>query len=103
MPEPASATLSQSQRFAGPGDELARAFFTADDLALAPEEYIARHAHEWGCFSFHEYGYDDASLGAWVKRVGELLFADGEVERCRSQYLTPDELAAVRAREAEDF
>lgn len=103
MPEQAPTALPRSQRFGGPGDDIARSFFTDNDLALAPEEYVARHAHEWGSFSFHEYRYDNAPLGAWVKRVGELLFADGEVERCRLQYLTPNELAAVRAYEAEDF
>ena len=103
MNEHAPTAMPKSERFAGPGDEVARRFFTAEDLALSPEEYVARNAQEWGCFSFHEYPYQDAALGRWVKGVGELLFADGEVERCRRQYLTSDELAAVRARQAEDF
>ncbi len=94
---------SGQNRAAEPGDEIARTMFSPDELGLSPDEYVARHAQEWGCFSFHEFRYADDALGAWVRRVGELLFADGEVERCRLQFLTPGELAAIRAREAEAF
>lgn len=85
------------------GDWIAGQFFGPDALALSPEEYVARNAHNWGGFSFHEYSYRDPALGAWVKRVGELMFTHGEQERCRLQHLTPEELAEVRARQAEDF
>lgn len=85
------------------GDEIALAFFTPDDLALSPEEYAARRAHDWGCFALHLYSFRDPVLGAWVKRFGELFSIDGEIERLRQQYLTPVELAAVRAREQEPW
>ena len=68
-----------------------------------PEEYAARFAHLWGCFSLHEYRYHDTALGAWVRRLGEIFFTDGEVERCRQHFLTPGELARVQEEEAQGF
>jgi len=85
------------------GDWIVLQFFSPADLQQSPEEYAARHAHEWGCFSFHEYRYQDPALGAWVRRLGEILFTEGEVERCRQRFLTPPELTEVRRREAEEF
>jgi hypothetical protein len=90
-------------RFDYEGESILRQFFSPDDLRLHPEEYVARHSHEWGCFSFHFYRYGDVELGNWIRSVGELLFKDGEVERCRMLYLTPTELAEVRCRESEGF
>ncbi len=98
-----TSSEARAERDRHEGDWIAGQFFTPSDLVLSPEEYVARNAHEWGCFSLHEYSYRDPVLGAWVKRVGELLFTDGGVERCRLQFLTPDELAVVRARGAEAF
>ena len=77
--------------------------FSAADLALSPEEYAARQAHNWGCFSFHLYRYRDAVLGAWIRRLGEIIFSEDEIERCRQRYLTPEELTDVRRRAAEEF
>jgi hypothetical protein len=68
---------------------------------MSPEEYAARHAQSWGCFSLHQYHYRDAALGAWVRRLGEILSNADELEQCRQRFLTPDELAAVRKQEAE--
>ena len=90
-------------RFDEDGGWIARQFFTPDDLRLPPEEYVARHAHEWGCFSFHLYRYDDAELGAWVRRVGELLSAEGEVDRCRQRFLNANEFADVLRQVAAGF
>lgn len=99
-PTPADET---NGRFDHEGDWIARQMFSEADLRLSPEEYAARHAHEWGCFSYHLYRYRDPVLGEWVRRLGEILFTDGEVERCRRLYLTPEELEAVRQHEAEGF
>jgi hypothetical protein len=82
---------------------MARQFFGAKELSLAPEEYAARHGQEWGCFSFHCYRYRDAALGHWIRRVAEILFDQAELERWRERLLTPQELAEVRRREAERF
>ncbi len=57
-------------RFDQEGDWLARQFLSAEDLKMSPEEYAARRAHLWGCFSLHLYRYQDAALGAWVRRFG---------------------------------
>src|SRR5215207_3291295 len=84
------------------GDWIARQFFSPADLRLEPEEYVARHAHEWLLFSYHRYRYRDPKLGEWVRRVGELLFDPGAVEACRGRFLSPEEIAVVRQREAEE-
>ncbi|MBX9585157.1 MAG: hypothetical protein K2X87_33030 [Gemmataceae bacterium] len=99
----ADAPAAADDRFDQEGDWIARQFLSDADLRLTPEEYVARHAHEWGCFSYHLYPYRDPVLGTWVRRVGELLSTDGEVERCRAEFLTPAELAEVRRQEAEGF
>ncbi len=94
---------SPDRRFDREGDWDAQQFFTPDDLRMSPEEYAARHAHEWGCFSLHLYRYRDPVLGAWVRRLGEIIFSDEELDRCRQQYLTPEELAKVLKEEEEGF
>jgi hypothetical protein len=85
------------------GDWIVHQAFSTADLAMSAEEYAARHAHLWGCFSLDQYRYRDPVLGAWIRRLGEILFSDGEVERCRQRFLTPEELATVRREEAEDY
>ena len=66
---------SSDSRFNEEGDWIAQQFFSPEDLRMSPEEYVARHAHAVGCFSFHFYRYHDLALGAWVRRVGELNFS----------------------------
>jgi len=88
-------------RFEQKGDEIARNVFSTSELALSPEEYAARNAHRWGCFSLHLYEYDDAALGVWVKKLGEIMFSEAELDECRHEFLTPAHLAAVESSEAE--
>lgn len=85
------------------GDWIVRQFIAPADLQREPEEYVARHAHSLGAFSFHFYRFRDPGLGAWVRRVGELLASEEEVERCRERFLSPDELAVARRRDTEDL
>lgn len=85
------------------GDWIARQFLSAGDLRVSPEEYAARHAHRWGCFSLHNYRYADPILGAWVHRLGDILSSEEEIERCRRRFLTAEELAAVVSEETEGF
>lgn len=85
----------------GEGDWLARQFFSGDDLRISPEEYAARHAHHFGCFSLHRYRYADPILGAWIRRLGEILTSTEEVESCRRRFLTTEEIAAIQREEAE--
>jgi hypothetical protein len=84
------ATSTTGGRFDEEGDWIVRQFFSPADLQLEPEEYVARHAHFLGTFSFHFYRFRDPGLGAWVRRVGELLASEEEVERCRERFLSPD-------------
>jgi hypothetical protein len=92
----ANPTSAMDKRFDEEGDWIARQFFSPADLQMSPEEYAARHGHLLACFALHRYQYRDPSLGAWVQRLGEILFTDGELERCRVRFLTPQELAEVR-------
>lgn len=85
------------------GDWMARQFFSSEDLQTSPEEYAARHAHEWGSFSLHLHRYEDPELGAWVRRLGEILFSREEVERCRQRFLNAAEQAEIKSQEAEGF
>jgi len=96
-----NAPTSSESRFNEEGDWIAHQFFSAMDLQMPPEEYAARHAHLLGCFSFHLYRYRDPALGAWVRRLGEILSTEGEVERCQQRFLTAEELATVRKQEAD--
>jgi hypothetical protein len=90
-------------RFDQEGDGIARQFFSPADLQMPPEEYAARRAHHWACFALDRYRYQDPTLGAWVRRLGEIFSSEGELERCRRRYLSPEELAEVRREEAEAF
>ena len=95
-----NAPAVNNDRFNEEGDWIAHQFFSPLDFQLSPEEYVARHAHSLGCFSFHFYRYRDPGLGAWVRRVGEIMSADGEIERCQEKFLSADELMSVRQQHA---
>lgn len=100
----ADNSVQQSENQTGTtGDWIVQQFFSQADLQMSPEEYAARHAHEWGCFSYDHYSFRDPALGAWVRRFQEILEKEGEVERCRQKYLTTEELEAVRDREPPEW
>ena len=92
-----------SDRTPEEGDWIARQFFSPADLQMSPEEYAARHAHLWGCFSLHLHAYKDARLGAWVRRLGEILSSAEELEQCRQRFLSAADLAEIRKQETEEF
>ena len=94
---------STSNRFNEEGDWIAQQFFSPADLRLSPEEYAAQHAHLMACFSLHFFRYRDPILGAWVRRLGEILSIPGEVERCQQRFLTSEELGSVRKQQDEGF
>jgi len=83
--------------FGEEGDWIVRQFFSPADLELTPEEYAARHAHVWGCFSLHRYRFQDPQLGGWVRRLGEILLSDSDLEQCRQRFLTPSERAQAQS------
>jgi hypothetical protein len=73
---------------------------------MSPEEYAARHAHQWYCFSMDDYRYADARIERWIHRLGDILFQrDGapSVRELREQYLTKEEREIVEAKEREEF
>ena len=98
-----SLSTISSSRFDEEGDWIVRQFVTPDDLRLEPEEYVARHAHSIGSFSFHLYRFSDPALESWVRRVGQLLASEKEVQRCQEQFLTPCEAETVRQQGCEDL
>ena len=97
------ASSTTGGRFDEEGDWVGRQFLSPADLQLEPEEYVARHAHALGAFSFHLCRFRDPGLGAWVRRVGELLASQEEVERCRERFLSPDELAVAQRQDTEEL
>ena len=63
-------------------------------LGLSADEYAARHAHQWGCFSLDEVRYADSNLDAWIQRLGDIFFRRNDaptLDELRNQYLTSDE------------
>ena len=90
-------------RFEMEGDWIVRQFIEPSELANDPEEYVARYAHHLGTFGFPAYRFADPILGSWVRRVGELLASEPEVERCRARFLTRDELAEAHKLAEEDL
>jgi hypothetical protein len=75
-------------------------------LDLTPEEYAARHAHEWACFSFDEYRFSDGRLDAWIQRLGDIFFARNgapTVDELRQRFLSEEERAAITRREREEL
>lgn len=94
---------SRGSRFDYEADDIVRQMIRPEDLKKSPEEYAARHAHEWGNFNFHLCRFRDPALGAWVRRFAEVFASGDELERWRAKYLTPDEVAEVNRREVEDL
>ena len=84
-------------------EEQARRTFPIDQ---SPEEYAARHAHEWVSFSFDDYRFCDERLDAWIQRLGDIFFRRNgapSLHDLRRRFLTEEELAAVAQREGEEF
>jgi hypothetical protein len=99
--ETSEATGASSDRFDREGDWEALQFFSSTDLQMSPDEYAARHAHEWGCFSLHLCRFRDPVLGAWIRRFGEIIFSAEELDRCRKRFLTPEEVEEIKRQQAE--
>ena len=75
-------------------------------LDMSPDEYAAREAHNWYCFSFDDYRYSDERLGRWIHHLGDILFRrEGapSLQDLRRRYLTEEERRAVEAREMEEL
>ncbi len=99
----ANTNQVSDSRFDREGDQEALHLFSETDRKLTPEEYAARHAHEWGCFALHFYRYRDQVLGTWVRRVGELFDHPEELDEARERLLTPQELNEILRVQAEGF
>lgn len=75
-------------------------------LDLSPEEYAARHAHEWGSFSFDNYRFRDDRLDAWIQQLGDIFFQRNgapSIDDLRRRFLSTDERAAIARLKREAF
>jgi hypothetical protein len=66
----------------------------------SPAWYAARMAHNIGCLDPDRWA-DRPELHHWLAELVAILRDPGLVERYRDELLTPEELAAVRAEEAD--
>jgi hypothetical protein len=90
--------LKPTLPLASPGREAAAARMF--DTSISPEEYAARHAHMWVCFSFAEFEYRDTKLGTWIARLGDIIFGRNgapTVRECRRKYLSDTERLEIEA------
>jgi hypothetical protein len=84
-------------------EEQARAMVAEE---LSPEEYAARQAHRIGSFSLDEYRYRDPRIQDWIHKLGDILFrrpGAPSLDDLRNRLLTPQERAAIREEEKEEF
>lgn len=75
-------------------------------LEVSPEEYAARHAHLWGCFSFDEYRYRNGALDAWILSLGDILFQRSgapSLAELRARFLSEDEQRELAEAERDEF
>ena len=96
LPPSEGLTLAEPWR-----EQAARSIFGSEEITA--EEWVARYADGVGCSAFDQYRYSDAALQEKVFRIHQLLRSPGEVERCRRQFLTPEELEAAHRRDKEPF
>jgi hypothetical protein len=67
-------------------------------LEMSPEEFAARHGHEFVLFSYDEVRYAHPGLTEWVQRLGDIFFGRNDapsVRELRKKYLTPEEIEAA--------
>src|SRR5262245_42248591 len=68
------------------------------NLELSPEEFAARHGHEFAMFPFHQNRYQRPGMTEWVQQLAQVFFAPGlpdRLRRLRERYLTPEEIERV--------
>ena len=74
------------------------------DFSIPPEEFAARHYHEFHQFSFSQYKYADPAIDAWIQRLGEIFFAPNNYEivsQYRSWFLTEAEIRELQIKDEE--
>jgi hypothetical protein len=70
---------------------------------MSPEEYVARHAHEYVLAGPLGYRYAYPVFDVWIGTVADLLQDRLAVARLRQEYLTPEEIEAAEAYENDPF
>ena len=73
--------------------EDAKKLFPYNDISA--EEYAAREAHTWWCFSFDKYIYPDEKLNEWIHSLGDIFYTPRKVQELRLKYLTPEEIKNI--------
>lgn len=75
-------------------------------LEMAPEEYAARHGHEFALFSFDDYRYSRPELTLWVQRLGDIFFkryGAPTLRELRERFLTASEIETAEEYERDPF
>jgi len=70
---------------------------------ISPEEFVARRSHGIMTFSLDRYDHGDPEVNSWMQRVGALLRDAEATDRCRREWLTHEEYAAVQGALAMGF
>jgi hypothetical protein len=90
-----------------PPDKREEAYFELfRRLELSPEEFAARHGHEFAMFNFHNHNYQRSGMNEWVQQLAHIFLAPGLPERLRQlreQYLTEEEIRQVEEYERDPF
>ena len=76
------------------------------NLELSPEEFAARHGHEFAMFNFHTRTYKTPGMNEWIRQLAELFFAPdlpARLKKLRAKYLTADEIRGVEEYERAPF
>jgi hypothetical protein len=73
---------------------------------LSPDEYAARWADNFYCFSLDQYRYRDVVLQSWIHALGAILFQKNDAPNLhdlRAKFLTDEEIQEIQAQEYEEF
>lgn len=74
-----------------------------DALSMSPEEFVARYAHRRFLVENCRWSRCvDPELECWIRRFKELIWDPTAVERCREDYLPPEECDRLRELEMKD-
>lgn len=63
--------------------------------SMTPEEYAAREGHNWGCFSFGSYIYENSEFNEWIHTLDDIFFSKNGIKHAREKYLTKEEIAEI--------
>ena len=84
-----------------PPDRVAEAMELFPYKEMSAEEYAARESHNWICFGFDNFIYEDSELNEWIHTLGDIFFTPGAIKDAREKHLSTDEIAEIERVEKE--